>query len=130
MKKEIVKCPFCGRTVSRNSWSKEYGECDGLYKRDYWCKSCQKEFEFTFSVNPTSQSWTTDGYILVKIAGRGWVREHTFVWEQKNGELPKGYVIHHINGDKADNQIEYLIAIPKKSHSPYLSSKVTICQKD
>ena len=33
---------------------------------------------------------------------------HRAIWEKENGKVPKGYVIHHINGDKFDNRIENL----------------------
>jgi uncharacterized C2H2 Zn-finger protein len=45
-------------------------------------------------------------------------QEHVYVWEKSYGRLPKGYIIHHINGDRQDNRLENLVAIPKSSHSP------------
>lgn len=34
--------------------------------------------------------------------------EHRWVWEQAHGPIPRGAMIHHINGIKTDNRIENL----------------------
>ena len=38
---------------------------------------------------------------------------HRQIWEQHKGEIPKGYLIHHLNGSKLDNRLENLAAIPR-----------------
>ena len=35
--------------------------------------------------------------------------------------LPKGWVIHHLNGDHSDDRIENLVALPKDMHDAYHS---------
>jgi hypothetical protein len=48
---------------------------------------------------------------------------HHFVWESVNGAIPEGYEIHHIDGDKHNNDIENLKLLTRaehqKIHSPY-----------
>lgn len=41
---------------------------------------------------------------------------HRVVWEYHNGKIPKGYDIHHIDGDKSNNQIENLQCLTRKEH--------------
>jgi len=42
--------------------------------------------------------------------------EHRFVWRKNFGEIPKGFVIHHKNGNKKDNRIENLECLSILEH--------------
>lgn len=44
-------------------------------------------------------------------------REHIVIWEKTYGKLPKGWVIHHLNGIRDDNRIENLFGLPRAGHS-------------
>ena len=41
---------------------------------------------------------------------------HRAVWEYYNGEIPKGYDIHHIDGNPLNNSIENLSCVSKSEH--------------
>ena len=47
----------------------------------------------------------SDGYVRI---GNNRQYEHRVIWEQYNGSIPAGAVIHHKNGNKADNRIANL----------------------
>jgi len=56
------------------------------------------------------------GYIRIKVNSK-WVPEHRYIWEQAHGPLPKGWVVHHLNGKKDDNRLENLVALPRDRHT-------------
>jgi len=45
-----------------------------------------------------------------------WLK-HLKVWTEANGEIPKGYIIHHIDGDKKNNNISNLKCINRSEHT-------------
>jgi len=59
----------------------------------------------------------TDGYVSVRVDGKQRA-EHRVIWEKEHGVIPKGWVIHHLNGIRDDNRIENLCAMSRKRHSP------------
>lgn len=43
-------------------------------------------------------------------------RLHRYVWEKEVGTIPKGFHVHHLNGDKSDNRIENLALMNVTGH--------------
>lgn len=41
---------------------------------------------------------------------------HILIWETFVGSIPKGYEIHHINGNRQDNRLENLQCLTKEEH--------------
>jgi hypothetical protein len=54
---------------------------------------------------------------------------HIYIWEKHNGEIPKGYDIHHIDHNKDNNEISNLKMILKREHSLLHSKELTEEQK-
>lgn len=42
---------------------------------------------------------------------------HRFIWEKHNGPIPKGMHIHHIDGNKLNNEIENLQMVDSLTHA-------------
>ena len=49
-------------------------------------------------------------------------RLHRYVWKYYNGDIPKGYQIYHIDGDKSNNDISNLMLIERRKHAQYHSA--------
>lgn len=61
-----------------------------------------------------SERITKDGYIEVKVAEpKRWRLKHRIIWEQVNGEIPKGYNVQFKNHNPQDCRIENLYLICK-----------------
>jgi hypothetical protein len=72
------------------------------------------------------------GYYLsaTKIGDRR-LRLHIYVYQcERNREIPKGWNVHHIDGNKAHNDIDNLVCIPQSNHFSYHSKKYTEIHKE
>ncbi len=56
-----------------------------------------------------------DRYKMIKVNGE-WRPEHRVIWEEHNGPVPEGMVIHHIDGTKINNNIENLQMMTPSDH--------------
>ena len=64
------------------------------------------------------ETWSTDGYLKIKIAEPDkWKHKHLIEWEKHNGAVPEGYMVTFRNGDHADCSIENLVLISKAEHA-------------
>ncbi len=67
-------------------------------------------------------------YRKVKINGRTF-SEHRWLWEQANGPIPAGYVVHHKNGDRFDNRnLELLTHSEHSRHHNDKHPRVKACE--
>ena len=61
-----------------------------------------------------SERINKDGYIEIKVAeSKRWRLKHRIIWEQVNGEIPKGYNVQFKNHNPQDCRIENLYLISK-----------------
>ena len=71
-----------------------------------------------------NKNWFMDeGYWKSKKYGR----LHRYIYEQYNGPIPKGYIVHHDNEDKTDNTPKNLIAMTRKAHTILHMTGNTYC---
>lgn len=107
-------CPSCGKSMVRGA---------------KLCRPCNNKAQPWRKVGNENSNWKggitrAGGYVYIRTkrisrgAGQSYTPEHRLVWEKINGSLPKGWVIHHLNGIKDDNRPENLHARPRKEHSP------------
>jgi hypothetical protein len=47
---------------------------------------------------------------------------HRYVWEKHNGPIPEGYEVHHIDHDRANNDISNLEIYTKSDHARLFST--------
>lgn len=111
-RKGKYKCPLCGQAKDKYA-----SRCWSCYQ-----KTNQGESHHSWK---GGKSMHADGYVQVlkppDYEGRGkhrYILEHRLVWEKAHGSIPKGYVLHHFNGDKKDNRLANLCALPRKAHNP------------
>lgn len=43
------------------------------------------------------------------------MNERREAWAARHGPIPKGWVVHNMNGDMRDNRLENLACIPRKT---------------
>lgn len=60
-----------------------------------------------------SERLDKDGYIMIKIANHKWVKKHRWIWEEKNGKIPKGSVIIFADGNKENLNLDNLICVTR-----------------
>lgn len=44
------------------------------------------------------------------------VHVHRLEWERHHGSIPKGYIIHHVDGDKMNWNIDNLVMLSRSDH--------------
>ena len=104
-------CKDCGVVVSRRAM------------RCHACENIDRSKYYLGENNPFWKGGKTynNGYVYVLAQREGkkhrYQAEHIVVWEQANGPLPEGWIIHHLNGVRDDNRLENLIAMPRERHN-------------
>lgn len=58
----------------------------------------------------------TGYYLSTKPINGKRIRLHRYLWIKHNGEIPEGYDIHHLDGDRKNNDIPNLTIMPRVKH--------------
>lgn len=88
--------------------------------KGYCAEGCQKGW-FKKGMKPmkhrpvgSERVKSKDGYTLVKVAEpRTWKLKHRVIWENHNGQVPKGYVVIFLDGDKTNFDINNLACVSR-----------------
>lgn len=68
-------------------------------------------------INDTVQEYNGVRYYLCgKYFQKNGVRLHRKVWEDHHGKVPKGYHVHHVNSNRADNNLSNLELLSGHDH--------------
>jgi hypothetical protein len=150
--KETLLALYHEKKMTQEAIAVLYGVTQGAVM--YWMKKWQipprsKEevrerlrIAFSGSNNPTwngGRHIDHGGYVLIRnpqhqrADNRGYVKEHIKVWMETHGrEVPQGWQVHHINGNKKDNRPENLVALSNKRHRrviPLLQRRIRYLEK-
>ena len=141
-----VDCARCGQHfIKKSGYAKYCPDCREHLGTANWgskmhCRDCGKSIRYSKSgyclqcrynhpeYNPGWKGGKTrdrKGHVLLKVTRRtqgykGYISEHRLIWEQTHGNLPPGYIIHHLNGIPDDNRLENLCALSLKNHNAIL----------
>ena len=87
----------------------------GIKNSTGYSESRQKKGNIPPTARPVGyERINKDGHIEIKVEGhRQMVYKHRWVWEQANGEIPKGMVVSFRNGIRTDCRIENLILLTR-----------------
>lgn len=77
-----------------------------------------KNFVINYNGNKYNANITRHGYVDVNNASIGVISKkfHRLVWETERGCIPEGYDIHHIDGNKQNNDIANLEIVLNNEH--------------
>ena len=96
----------------------EIGKMYGVTKQAIWMKLKLEGIEEKRKMIPfiiyDNIKWVLykDGYYR-----HSKLKLHRYVYEKEHGAIPKGFVIHHKDGDTSNNNIANLICITPQAHS-------------
>lgn len=113
-KSKIIKCDFCGKLFERpNCHISEHNFCS---------KECMSRWYSENIVGEHHPNWTggrqiQNGYVFLNVGGGRRVQEHRIIAEQKIGrKLLPSEVVHHIDGDKTNNDPSNLVVLTRAEH--------------
>lgn len=130
VRSDALYCYSCGNKRKSRSFERRKAhaciDCrTPVVRRASRCQPCRgkwlvRESKMVREENPFWKGGRTVHHGYVRILNPNppprYIGEHVLVWTQVHGPIPRGWVVHHLNGDKADNRIENLVALNRSDH--------------
>lgn len=69
---------------------------------------------------------TNTKYRYIRLEKGKWLEYYRYIWKQHRGNIPRGYLVRHINGDTLDDRLENLEMIPRKAQIIEHSSSINL----
>lgn len=91
---------------------------EGFSRRDYALR--EKNWQPVQTLDGIKFTVRKQGYYGATTGDRKLM--HRFVWEKHNGPIPEGYEIHHIDHNRANNDISNLEIYTKSDHARLFST--------
>jgi len=134
------KCPLCDKLIHPHN--KTCRECRWKpYRANHICPDCGEpkgkasarcaKCATKLKRGSNHPCWkggryfNSGGYVMLyfpnhsRATSNGYVREHIKIWMDAYGKIPKGHVIHHLNGVKSDNRLENLNLTAVTKHNTH-----------
>jgi len=65
-----------------------------------------------------SERINVDGYVEIKVSNpKRWRHKHVVVWEEANGQVPKGHLVIFLDGNKLNLALDNLMMISRQAHA-------------
>src|SRR3990167_95090 len=109
----IKQCVICSSEF-KVKWSH-------MERRKCCSRKCKDRLQKIILQGKNNPKWKVgrftkeEGYKMIRI-GNKYIYEHIWIWQTHKGEIPKGFIIHHINHDKGDNRINNLACMSQSEH--------------
>lgn len=95
-----------------NKGLKSWHKLEGLSLGHGWNKG-----KYGYSNNKKSNGYiNTHGYLVFCIKGKE-ILAHRMIWEKYHGKIIKGFIVHHNDGNKLNNDISNLKLITRVDHA-------------
>lgn len=112
---------FCGRSCA-SKWKASQRDITGINNPSYGVRRCGKSNPMYGKLGDKNANWKGgryqrgDGYIRLTIDGVE-ILEHRYVMESKlNRKLSTEDIVHHIDGNPANNSVDNLIIVSREEH--------------
>jgi len=123
-----LRCDSCNSKFVRDSrsYSEKRNSAEHFCSDCYSLEAISKNRPAKVEQKKIGKTRMENGYVLIYVGSNypfskpksGCIKEHTYIMETHlNRQIKKGYVVHHIDGDKLNNQFFNLVELTVEEHN-------------